>query len=88
MQKIEIWQPRYKDKTVLIAQYKVPDDDIEITFTKAKYLEGMVFTINGRFIKDNCPLETNGKIPCYAVPFDSLINITKPIEEENFLEEI
>ena len=34
-QKIEIWQPRLKDRTVLIAKYKVGAHN-EIVFTKTK----------------------------------------------------
>lgn len=68
---IEIWAPRYHDRTVLIAKYKVKDGINEITFTKARTLTDKVFTISGEDIR-RCPLESNGKIPCYAVPLEDL----------------
>ena len=68
---IEIWQPRYKDNRVLIAAHKVEDGVNEIIFTKAKHLEGVVFTIEGDEIR-SCPLESNGKIDCYSVPLSRL----------------
>ncbi len=68
---IEIWNPRWWDRKVLIAKYKVKDGDNEIVFTKAKTLKGKTFIISGDDIR-KCPLETNGKIPCYAVPLDDL----------------
>lgn len=68
--RIEIWQPRYKDRKVLIAKYKVGQMN-QIEFTKAKHLEGMKFLISGADIT-KYPLEDNGKIACYAVPMDVL----------------
>lgn len=68
---IEIWQPRYHDNKVLIATYKVKSGQNLIVFTKAKYLQGKIFSCNGSIIK-SCPIETNGKISCYAVPMEKL----------------
>lgn len=68
---IEIWQPRYKDNTVLIAKYKVHTGMNRIRFTKAKHIAGMEFQIHSMEIR-KCPVDTNGSIPCYAVPFDKL----------------
>ena len=68
MKTLEIWQPRYKDQMVLIAKYKVkPEEEYKIVFTKAKHLEGQDFFMNGDIIMQY-PLESNGKIDCYAVP--------------------
>ena len=68
---IEIWQPKYSTKKVLIAKYKVSPGKNTIKFTKAKHLKDMKFEIDSMDIV-NCPLESNGTIPCYAVPFDKL----------------
>lgn len=76
MQVLTIWQPRYKDNTVLLAKYKVPDEDFKIVFTRANHLAKQVFKANGRYIKDNFPIESNGKIDCYVVPLSFLDNIT------------
>jgi len=69
---IEIWSPRYHDRTVLIAKYKVSDGINKIKFTKALSLAGKVFSIKGADIKKH-PTESNGRIPCYAVPLGELI---------------
>ena len=68
---LEIWQPRYKDNVVLIAKFKVCKGENLITFTKAKHLEGMVFSVEEEAIR-SCPLQSNGKIDCYAVPMELL----------------
>ena len=71
---IEIWEPRYKDNVCLIAMYKVRSEENYIRFTKAKHLAGMTFMCEGYNIKQY-PLETNGKIECYAVPMDKLVRV-------------
>ncbi len=68
-QHIEIWAPRYKDRVILLAKYKVGTHN-RITFTKAKHLPD-VYYLSGEQIKA-CPLQTNGKVECYAVPVDDL----------------
>ena len=68
---IEIWQPRYKDRTCLIAKYKVGTLN-KITFTKAKHLQGMEFELTGAEIAKH-PIEDNGKIACYVVPMDIIL---------------
>ena len=77
---IEIFYPRYHDKThdrkewvALLAQYKVlqASDVIRVVFTKARHLKGYEGYIR-RSEAMKCPLDTNGKIPCYAVSMDKL----------------
>lgn len=68
---IEIWQPRYKDNTVLIATYKVENGFNQIRFTKARHLANMIFEVNSDVIR-SCPVESNGKISCFAVPMSKL----------------
>lgn len=70
---IEVWEPRYKDMKVLLAKYKVQSAQplIRVVFTKAKHLkefEGYISQVAAM----NCPLESNSKIDCYAVPFNLL----------------
>lgn len=71
--KLEIWSPRYHDSVVLLSQNKVhhASSVILIEFTKAKSLLGQRFCVT-RDTVQSCPLETNGKIKCYAVPMDKL----------------
>lgn len=68
-QRIVIWQPRYRDRTVLIAAYKLGIHN-EITFTKAPSMEG-VYYISGEEAR-KYPRESNGKLDVYAVPLDKL----------------
>lgn len=74
--RLEVWAPRYKDKhgdlaepVVLLAKYKVDQASpwILVDFTKAKHLMGQRFCIM-RMDAQNCRLDSNTKIPCYAVP--------------------
>jgi hypothetical protein len=71
--KIDIWQPRWKDRKVLLATFKVKQDNI-VVFTKTPSLKGE-FYISGATARQY-PLENNGKIDCYAVPLSEL----EPVE--------
>lgn len=66
---IEVWMPRYKDRKVLVAKYKVIAGENQIVFTKAKHLEGKVFCMSGAKMSEY-PLTTNGTITCYEIPMD------------------
>lgn len=72
MNQITIWHPRYHDKVVLIAKYKVQSLN-EVVITKSPAYKGR-YRISGARIKQ-FPLETNGKIECYAVPVSELERI-------------
>lgn len=76
--KIEIWQPRYHDRTVLIATYKVKQDNV-IIFTKAKHLPDEYY-LSGETIK-KYPVETNGTISCYVVPMKELDAVERVWDE-------
>lgn len=67
---IEIWMPRYKDRTVLVAKYKVGLHN-KIVFTKAKHLMGKEYYISGKDI-EQYPITDNGKLACYQIPLDDL----------------
>lgn len=78
--RMDIWSPRYKDKhgdlaepIVLLSQYKVEAASpwVIVNFTKAKHLMGQRYCIN-RSDAQGCPLDSNTKIPCYAVPLSKL----------------
>jgi hypothetical protein len=68
-QLIQIWQPRWKDRKVLIAKFRVGTHN-EIVFTKTKSMPDKYY-LSGETIK-KYPLETNGRIQCYAVHMDEL----------------
>lgn len=88
---MDIFTPRYHDKkdngswTVLLACYKVQGASpiIIFTFSKAKHLQGVRKAMK-RIDVMKYPLGTNGKIPCYEVPYDDL----ETWESESELQEI
>lgn len=75
---IKIWQPRWKDRRVLIARYRIPagqDFEIEITQSAAK---GIYRVPNSLICKS--PIEvmktkTGKEIQMRAVPLDELERI-------------
>lgn len=71
--KLKIFHPRYHDNVVLIAQYKMlhASPVVIIEFVRSKSLKGQRFCATRETIL-HCPLESNGKIACYAVPMDKL----------------
>jgi hypothetical protein len=73
---IEIWNPRWHDKIVLIAKYKVISGINKIKFTKSGCLKDKIFEIDGAIIR-SYPTESNGTILCYAVPLDKVIGEQK-----------
>lgn len=78
--KLDIWSPRYSDvylggteRVALLACYKVDNASpiFIVNFTKAKHLIGGRFCIE-RKKAQSYPIDSNGKIPCYAVPMSAL----------------
>lgn len=70
MNLINIKQPKWSTHEVLIADYKVGEQNI-IEFTEAPSLLGKVYHISGATIR-RYPLKSNGKIPVYYVPMSEL----------------
>lgn len=71
--KLPILAPRYKDSVALLAKYKVDQSTpiVIVEFTKAKHLLGQRYAIQkNKAIR--YPVDSNGKIPCYAVPMSAL----------------
>lgn len=74
-QQFDIKQPRWKDRVVLLAAHKVGTHN-RIVFTESPTLAGEYY-ISGRDVH-MCPLESNGKIDCYAVKLSYL----EPLERQ------
>lgn len=70
---IEIWQPRWKDRTVLIACSKVREGINLIRFTKTPSMTG-VYQVDSDVIKQ-CEVQSNGKIKCFVVPLYELVEV-------------
>lgn len=83
--KLEIWSPKYKTNTVLLAKYKVAKStpQIIIEFVKAKHLIGQRYAIT-RNEAVSYPVITNGKTECYNVPMDALERWETPEEREGY----
>ena len=75
----KIKEPRWHDRVVLLATYNVTDGTNRIEFTEGSFA-GRIYEIDGTTIR-NCPIDTNGKIPCYAVPI-SLLSLIQTDETE------
>jgi len=71
MSVINVWSPRYHDKVVLIAKYKVQDNNV-IKFTKDKNWKGSYPLTKNQITK--YPIESNGSINCYAVSLNELVD--------------
>jgi len=72
---IEIWEPKYSDKTVLIDPRKVGKHNV-ITFTKGTY-KGQKYYADEQTILDNTST-SNGKIQCKVVPLSRLEKMAEP----------
>ncbi len=68
-QVLTIKQPRYKDRVVMLACYKVGDHN-KIVFTHAKEMPGAYY-VSGKVAR-SYPKETNGSIMCFSVPLHEL----------------
>lgn len=73
---IEIWAPRYKDRTVLVATTKVTEGFNFIRFTKAPHLQGL-YRFDGSYVRRECEVQSNGKIPCFVIPMYLLTEVDK-----------
>lgn len=85
---MNIWSPRYSSKygeaqewVALLSQYTVhhASSTIIVEFTKAKHLKGQRFAITRDKIQ-KCAVDSNGKIPCYAVPMSMFETWDTPAE--------
>ena len=87
---IEIWEPRYRDKTALIGKHHVKEGMNYITFTKAPAYEDKVYRVESSVIK-SCKEQANGRGIVYCVPLDKLKLVghlsDKPKAQEEDLQE-
>lgn len=70
---LEVFEPRYHDKTALLNGPKVKRATtqwVRVKFTKAKSMEGDWVVSRSKVMK--YPLQSNGTIQCYAVPLSEL----------------
>lgn len=68
-QVLSIKQPRWKDSVVMLACYKVGDNN-EVVFTHAPTMGGKYY-VSGRIAR-SYPKQSNGSIMCFAVPLHEL----------------
>ena len=72
---IDIWQPRWRDRCVLVAVTKVTEGPNFIRFTKAPSLGTNLYRFDGSYIRRNCEVQSNGKIECFVVPMYLLTEV-------------
>ena len=70
---IEIWQPRWKDRTALIACNKVREGINLIKFTKTPSMTG-IYSCDSDVIRA-CEVQSNGKIKYFVVPLYQLSEV-------------
>ena len=73
---IDIWEPRYRDKTVLIAKFRVEGDDgVDIKISRGDY-RGL-YHVPAEVFKtakiEDMARKMGGYIQVYIVPLDKLI---------------
>lgn len=67
-QTFDIRERRYRDNTVLLANYKIGSHNL-VTFTKDSTLKGQTYYVDGKTAM-KYPVESNGKIAVRSVPMD------------------
>lgn len=81
---IEIYEPRWHDRTVLVATYKVKSGYNYIKFTKVSEnsgLKGKLYRFHSTEINTN-RVQSNGRIPCFAIPMEILELVEEEKKEE------
>lgn len=76
----EIWEPKYSNKTVLLAKRKVGTHN-KIIFTKAPSMGTEPYYVSGAVVR-KCKKTNNGAIDCYVVPLDKLEPLEYSINSE------
>lgn len=67
---IEIWEPRYHDKVVLVATHKIKYP-LEIRITKGAY-KGEYIVDEGDYATEQMATRAGGKIGMTCIPLDKL----------------
>ena len=57
---IEIWAPRWRDKTVLVAYFRVKPGINYLIFTKCPSMP-YIYSFDGEEVLENAPIVSNGK---------------------------
>ena len=81
MRVIEIWMPRYHDRTVLVAECKVKCGMNFIRFTKDPNRKGL-YQLDGDRVRSECEVTSNGKIKCFVVPLGWLEEVETRAQEQ------
>ena len=81
MRVIEIWMPRYHDRTVLVAECKVKCGMNFIRFTKDPNRKGL-YQLDGDRVRSECEVTSNGKIRCFVVPLGWLEEVETRAQEQ------
>lgn len=73
MRAYPIWQMKYCTQSVLVDTSKVSREKTYIYFVADRNHKDL-YSFDGAKVRDNCKLIHNGKIYCFDIPFEWLIN--------------
>lgn len=68
-----IWQMKYCTKTVLVATSKVNNDKTYLYFVADRNYPDL-YSVESKRVRNCCQIINNGKIPCYSIPIEMLVN--------------
>lgn len=68
-----IWQPKYCTKEVLVATNKVHSGKNFVFFAGDRSYQDL-YSYDGDKVRQECKVTSNGKIYCYCIPLNWLIN--------------
>jgi hypothetical protein len=77
---IEIWQPRWKYRCVLVAVGRVREGFNFLRFTKTPSMKG-IYRFDGTYVRQECEVQSNGKIPCFVIPLYMLTEVPNEYEQ-------
>lgn len=73
MKAYPIWQMKYCTKSVLVDTAKVSRDKVYIYFVADRNYQDL-YSFDGAKVRNECKLIHNGKIYCFDVPLEMLVN--------------
>ena len=68
-----IWQPKYCIKKVLVNTMYVKSDKCYVFFCADRNYPDL-YSYDGEKVRNECRVVSNGKIPCFEIPLDWLVN--------------
>lgn len=74
MNVIPIWQMKYCTKSVLVSVQKIIPNSLNYIFFCADRNYTNLYSFNANVVFSKCKIISNGKIPCFDIPFTMFKN--------------